>query len=107
MQTSANKRGYQLDSRSRRVGPDDFDAFDLVLAMDKENLRDMTPFCAGDSRAKLQLFGEFCQRSKRLEVPDPYYGDGDGFEVVLDMIEDGCEHLLAHIEKTIGQNPSA
>lgn len=95
---TASKRGFDMaELRSRPVTQDDFRACDLILAMDKTHRQALHASAPKDSRAKVQLFLEFAAEYDLEEVPDPYYGGADGFESVLDMIEAGCEGLIAHI----------
>ena len=100
-QEAAKERGIDLSGlRARRAKAADFAKFDYVLAMDFSNidaLRSIDPKASGK---KLNLLMTFASGEEVREVPDPYYGDGDGFETVLDMIEDASEGLLAHIRKT-------
>ena len=89
-------RGYATRGRARQVKPKDFEAFDLILAMDDENLdylRDLENQLSG-ARAHVQLFCDFCREHDDREVPDPYYGGADGFEQVIDLLEDGCRGIL-------------
>lgn len=99
---AAARRGISLAGAARRVRAEDFDEFDLILAMDSSNLADLRALAAGDEQhAKVRLLREFDPGSERggdLDVPDPYYGAGDGFERVLDMVETACRGLLARIE---------
>lgn len=93
---SLNNRGYATTGRARQVKPKDFEAFDLILAMDEENLdylRDLEAKRAG-VRAKVRLFCDFCRSHEEREVPDPYYGGAEGFERVIDLLEDGCQGIL-------------
>lgn len=95
---AASKRGYDLSGqRARRIDPNDFQAFDYILAMDGENLADMRGLLTPGSEHKVKLFMGFAGTPGRLEVPDPYYGGGSGFERVLDLVEDAARGLLAHI----------
>ena len=98
---AAASRGLTLDSRARRVGPADLDAYDYVVAMDRDNLAELEAMASGAGhREKLSLLREHdpdAVARGELEVPDPYYGGGDGFEVVLDAVEAGCRGLLARI----------
>ena len=95
---AAARRGYDISAlRGRRVGDDDFDRFDLILAMDEDNLDALRQRCPDDAATKLRLFMEFSVRWARQPVPDPYYGGAAGFERVLDMIEDAATGLVAHI----------
>lgn len=100
MRSAAKNRGYELNSRARQVTPDDLRDHDLVLVMDQQNLRETRSFDR-ESRfsPKIRLFCEFCAEHDASEVPDPYYGGKDGFEQVLDLLEDGCRGVLAHIRE--------
>ncbi|MCB1055622.1 MAG: low molecular weight phosphotyrosine protein phosphatase [Acidobacteria bacterium] len=95
MRAAASRRGYELTSRARRVQPDDFERFDRILAMDRENLDELEAMAPADSHARIELFGRWVQRDAPPEVPDPYYGGAQGFEHVLDLLEVGCRKLLA------------
>ena len=98
-QAAARARGYELGAlRARQVSPADFAAFDLVLAMDRANLERLRPLAAAArGAARLALFLEYAGHPSRNEVPDPYYGGPQGFEAVLDLIEDAAQRLLARI----------
>lgn len=90
----AQKREYELTSISRQIKVDDYLSFDYIIAMDSVNLRDMQPFIPqGDFSHKIKLMTDFCTNQTGY-VPDPYYGDAEGFEQVLNILEDGCEGLL-------------
>lgn len=94
-QAHAAKRGYDLSKlKARRVREADFSAFDLVLAMDDENLAALEKVCPPEQRDNVGLLMRYARRHTVREVPDPYYGGPNGFEVVLDYIEDACEGLL-------------
>ena len=98
----AAKRGYVLDSRARQVRESDFENFDLLLVMDRQNLREIRPFADRPQQMqKVRLFCEFAKDREEKEVPDPYYGGDDGFEQVLDIVENGCQHLLKYIRQKI------
>ncbi|HWF33128.1 MAG TPA: low molecular weight protein-tyrosine-phosphatase [Solirubrobacteraceae bacterium] len=98
---AAAGRGVVLEGSARRVRLEDFDDFDLILAMDSANLSDLRALAPdGERRAKVRLLREFDPASEGaddLDVPDPYYGDGDGFERVLDHVQAACAGLLAQI----------
>ena len=103
MRKHAKLRGYSLDSIARQVTEADFEDFDLILVMDEQNLRDIRPFNPdGKLMHKVKLFCEFAEDRDETEVPDPYYGGEAGFEQVLDIVENGCQHLLAHIQGRLG-----
>ena len=100
-QCAAIKRGYDMSMlRGRQVEAADFTRFDYVLAMDHANLSILNRLCPQDRHERVGLFLQYARRHKEREVPDPYYGGSDGFERVLDMVEDAAEGLLAHIRKT-------
>ena len=94
---AARRRNYDLESlRARRVTVEDFTSFDLVLAMDEHNLNLLRRRCPPEHAHKLRLFMEFGKSGVR-EVPDPYYGGPQGFESVLDLVENAAQGLLRHI----------
>jgi len=97
-QIAAKARGYDLSGlRARRFERDDFDRFDLVLAMDHDNRAFLSRLRPPSGDAMLKLMMEYARSYTVPEVPDPYYGGPDGFEMVLDMLEDAAEGLLAAI----------
>ena len=94
-QQYAAKRGYDLSTqRARQVCADDFAAFDFVLAMDHDNLALLKSACPPQHAHKLALLMQFARKHASKVVPDPYYGNGQGFDLVLDYIEDASEGLL-------------
>ena len=98
MRSHASRRGYQLTHRSRPVRTEDFYHFDWILGMDDRNidaLRDKAPDV--ESEQKIHRMTDFCRTKVIDYVPDPYYGGAQGFENVLDILEDACEGLLAHL----------
>ena len=97
---AARKRGYDLSVlRARQVSARDFEEFDYVLAMDESNLSDLQRIKPVEYTGHLGLFLDFGSRNDYREVPDPYYGGRDGFELVLDLVEDASQGLLNHIRK--------
>jgi len=97
-QLAAQKRGIDLSGlRARQVHPADFKRFDLLLAMDRDHLATLNRDCPPEYRDKLSLFMRYASRFKIDEVPDPYYGGAQGFEAVLDMIEDAASGLIASL----------
>lgn len=97
---AAQQRGYDMSGlRGRQVEGEDFHRFDYVLAMDKANLAALQRLMPPASDAQVRLFLEYARHHAVLEVPDPYYGGEDGFERVLDMVEDAAEGLLQHIRQ--------
>lgn len=96
-------RGVDIsDLRARLVTSSDFDNFDYVLAMDAQNLHDLEQMVPSEFAGHLGLFLEFAANYQENEVPDPYYGGEEGFNLVLDMVEDGCNGLLADISEKHG-----
>jgi protein-tyrosine phosphatase len=96
-------RGYELsDLRARQVRDLDFERFDLILAMDHENLALLADDCPPRYRHKLRLLMEFAPDGLPDVVADPYYGGKQGFDTVLDHVEAACAGLLAHIRRQIG-----
>ena len=94
-QAHARERGYDLSAlRARPVVDADFDQFDLILAMDWDNLALLENLSPPTSRHKLRRLTEHCRRHDHPVVPDPYHGGRDGFEHVLDLIEDACDGLV-------------
>ncbi len=95
-QRHARQRGYDLSKqRARRVIEEDFERFDLLLAMDEDNLADLQRLKPSQARAELRLFDA-------AEVPDPYHGGAQGFENVLDQIERASDALLAELRTRLG-----
>ncbi|WP_346906451.1 low molecular weight protein-tyrosine-phosphatase [uncultured Roseibium sp.] len=76
--------------RARQVKQDDFDRFDLILAMDRDNLAALRRMCAAEQTGRIRLFLEDPER----DVPDPYYGGADGFQDVYKLVRNGCLDLL-------------
>lgn len=94
----ARSRGYDLsDLRARQVHPLDFERFDLILAMDWENLALLEEDCPPQHRHKLRRLMEFAPAGLSEVVADPYQGGPQGFETVLDHVEAACEGLLQHV----------
>jgi protein-tyrosine phosphatase len=98
---AASRRGIVLDGAARQLRPSDFDDFDLLLAMDRENLRGIRALAPSpEAAAKARMLREFDPASAGapdLDVPDPYYGGPRGFETVLDQVEAACRGLLAEL----------
>lgn len=99
---AASRRGYRLDGiKARRVADDDFERFDLLLAMDDDNLRILQDLAGPEREDRVRLLLEFGRHGER-EVPDPYYGGAAGFERVLDLVEDAAAGLLDEIRQRLG-----
>ena len=100
MRAAAARRGYDLTAlRARTVEPGDFDRFDLILAMDRENLAVLRRRAPDGARERLRLFLEFAPHGEPQEVPDPYYGGPNGFEEVLDLVEAAARGLLSYLRQ--------
>jgi protein-tyrosine phosphatase len=101
---AALRRGVDLSGiRSRMVAEEDFETFDLILAMDRDNLAHLEYLCPPDLRDRLRLFMAFADDAGLDEVPDPYYGGLNGFDKVLDLVERAADGL---IEEIIRRQPS-
>ena len=101
--TVAAKRGYAMDLlRSRRLVDTDFADFDWVVAMDDDNLANLRDLCPPESHDRLRLLLELAPRSDGVrEVPDPYYGAENSFELVIDLLEPACEALVAQVMQAL------
>ncbi len=98
-QRSARLRGLDLSSqRARRLRPEDCERFDYILFMDEENRRLVEPLCKGGT-AEVRLFLDYAPEFPQREIPDPYYGGRDGFELVMDLVEAASEGLLEDIRR--------
>lgn len=101
--SAAARRGYDLSKlRARRVIDVDFARFDYLLAMDRTNLEYLQKKCPEAHLPKLRLLLDYAPSATHREVPDPYYGGPEGFEVVLDLVEEGAEGLLDHLREAHG-----
>ena len=96
MRAAASRRGYTLDSRARRIEHLDFEDFDLIVAMDDDNYRDIRAMDSGQG-ARVVRMCDYGSRHGYDEVPDPYYGGASGFEDVLDILDDACAELLEEL----------
>ena len=96
MTEAAKSRGITMTGCARQVTPEDFETFDWILAMDGDNYRDLVEVRnqAENPTANLVKFCDFCEGYDVSDVPDPYYGGLDGFEIALNILEDGCAALL-------------
>ncbi len=95
MRQAAKKRGLILDHHARQVNAEDLERFDLILVMDRDNLKNVKSLDRNEKFAtKIKLFCEFCTQHTETEVPDPYHGGPEGFELVLDLLEDGCAEIV-------------
>ena len=98
-QAAAARRGYDLSKlRARQIAQGDFAAFDYLLAMDEHNRSLLLQQCPSEQRRKVRLLLEFAAGNVPKEVPDPYYGGAQGFEQVLDLVENAAQGLLQDIK---------
>jgi len=98
MAMAARKRDIELLGAARQFQKKDFEDFDLILAMDRENYRNILALDkAGKYQDKVRLMCDFCQKYDLKEVPDPYYGGADGFDRVIDLLMDAQAGLLEYI----------
>jgi len=99
MRVHARERGYELTHRSRRVVGSDFDVFDIIVAMDSSNVYTLKNMASTlEEERKIVQMGQYIRRFPQYDyVPDPYYEGSEGFELVLDLLEDACEALLDDI----------
>ncbi|MDR1717282.1 MAG: low molecular weight protein-tyrosine-phosphatase [Dysgonomonas sp.] len=100
MRQHGARRGYKFDSLSRRFTSRDFDRFDVILAMDDSNYHNIMRLAPDlESEKKVYRMVDFSNRFGHDHIPDPYYSGADGFELVLDLLEDACEGLLDKLKK--------
>ena len=99
MQSHAIRRGYDLTSLSRKFYPDaDFSDFDMIIGMDDRNIEDLIERAPDlETEKKIHRMTDYCRLKMADYVPDPYYGGAQGFENVLDILEDACAGLLEDI----------
>lgn len=103
MKMFASNRGYDLTSISRQIRYDDLQIFDYIITMDRENYDDVIALdSTGQYSDKISMMTDYAKDNKTNSVPDPYYGGSQGFELVLDLLEDSCEGLLIHIKNNNG-----
>lgn len=101
-QRAAAARGYDLSNiRARKVAPEDLEYFDLVLAMDQNNMEVLRRMCPPELANRLQLFMSYAQNFDDDEVPDPFYGLGHGFDLVIDMVEDASSGLILALREKL------
>ncbi|ADQ80928.1 protein tyrosine phosphatase [Paludibacter propionicigenes WB4] len=98
MRYHAGKRGYSLTQRSRPFSRADFDRFDMIVGMDDQNIAGLKKQAMTlDEDAKIFRMTDFCQSLEATHVPDPYYGGDQGFENVINLLEDACEGLFKEV----------
>lgn len=103
MRSHAGNRGYKLTHKSRMFNPEkDFESFDYIVVMDDQNYKDIKSFdLMGNYKNKILKMVHFCEKFEVDEVPDPYYLGPQGFEKVLDVLEDGCTGLFNKVKDEI------
>jgi len=102
MTQAARQQGIILSGQARQFGVEDFETFDLIVAMDRENYRNILRLDpTGVYTDRVRQMCEFTSRYGDQEVPDPYYGGADGFRHVVDLLLDACNGLLSHVTQTI------
>ena len=101
MRVHARPRGYELTHRARKVQASDFEDFDLIVGMDAANVDDLRYLAATiEQQDKVVMMGDYIRQYPNYDyVPDPYYEGSEGFELVLDLLEDACDNLLNRILK--------
>lgn len=107
-QQAAKKRGYDLsDLRARQIAVDDFNRYDLILAMDWDNHALLQQKAGRQHHHKIKLLMSFATEHESAVVPDPYYGNADGFDVVLDYVEDAATNLVDFVRRRMAQKAAA
>ena len=105
MQAAAVKRNIPMIGSARQFTAADFTAFDLILAMDRENYQNILALDPQQQyRDKIKLMCDFASKHPDQEVPDPYFGGAEGFDYVIDLLTDACGGLLAQLESTGSKN---
>lgn len=102
---AAKSRGYVMgEIRARQIEEADFKHYDLILAMDRSNIASMRRICPSGCLSKIGLLLDYAQETQIDEVPDPYYGGDEGFDLVLDLLEEACKNLIGTLcaQKRIG-----
>jgi protein-tyrosine phosphatase len=108
-QDALANRGINIsDLRARRIAPEDFEAFDLILAMDKANQKGLLKLAPKEHQGKIRLFMDCAPNFGVHEIPDPFFGDKEGFDYVVQLIDAACRGLLRSLNaKPPGQSQSA
>ena len=107
MRTHGERRGYDFSSRSRKFSSSDFDSFDYIVVMDDDNYHNVKKLAKTEGHAaKIHRMTDFSNAYSHSHIPDPYYGDASGFELVMDLLEDACENLMNKITSQIPNRKS-
>jgi protein-tyrosine phosphatase len=101
MMKHARLRGYELKSIARGINPNDLEEFDYIITMDDSNFSNVMALSSAQNKNKIKKMTDFCEKHNYSQVPDPYYGGAEGFETVLDLIEDASEGLLIIVKKDL------
>lgn len=102
MRSAAAARGYNLTHRSRPFSYEDFSLFDMIIVMDDRNHDYIERLaCTLDEKARIFRMADFCKNPLYDHVPDPYYEGAEGFELVLDLLEEGCDNLIGFLRKQL------
>jgi len=102
MRQHGTRRGYKFDSLSRKFTSRDFDRFDIIVAMDDSNYNNIMRLAPDlESEAKIHRMMEFSEKYENDHVPDPYYSGAEGFELVLDLLEDACAGLMVKVKENL------
>jgi protein-tyrosine phosphatase len=105
MTRAAAKRGIEMLGKARQLELSDFQQFDLILAMDRQNYRDILALDRKSQyKDKVKMICDYATKYPLKEVPDPYYGGEDGFNLVIDLLFDACTGLLDEVSREKGQN---
>jgi len=106
MSNTLSNRDIPSNGAARQFKKGDYSKFDLIITMDHENHAGVKSLASSTTDTeKVIMFTHFCEHPDHqiAEVPDPYYGENDGFELVANILEDGCQQLLDHVRKELGQ----
>ncbi len=103
MSAAGRKRGLPMSGTARQVTTEDLNTYDLILAMDDDNFTELVKLSTDSNRHKIKRFCAYCSRHSDDEVPDPYYGGAEGFEHVLNLLEDGCTQILGMVALSHGR----
>ncbi|PSB01738.1 low molecular weight protein-tyrosine-phosphatase [Merismopedia glauca] len=99
MTAAAKARDIVLQGQARQLQKSDLDTFDLILAMDRQNYHDIIRLASDEKHQdKIRLMCDFATHHQQTEVPDPYYGGAQGFNLVIDLLLDACQGLLKELE---------
>ncbi len=98
MRRCGTRHGYDFSTRARQLTSDDFARFDYIIGMDHDNLKAIKAKArSAEDESKILLMSDFLRHHNNATIPDPYYGDGRDFELVIELLEDSCESLLKHL----------